>query len=78
MLNFRAGEFKADELSTLCVEFRRGAKDVGLVLPFFLAAAHDNGFRRHQFLECLYIAGEPCAPDLLANPKQLLVILFLN
>jgi hypothetical protein len=42
-------------------------KYLGLVLPFLLTSADDNGVRGHQFLESLGVIGKPGTPDSLAH-----------
>jgi hypothetical protein len=44
------------------MKFSSRSQHVGLVLPLFLAATHDNSLRRHQFFKRLRVAGKPCAP----------------
>ena len=62
VLNLSVGKFEPNEFPATGMEFSGASNDVGLVLPFFLAATDDNGFRRHQFLDRFGVTGEPCAP----------------
>src|SRR5262245_3334598 len=76
VLHFGAGELKAKKLSAFGMEFSRCSKHIRLVLPFFLAAAHDDGPGRHQLLKRLCVACEPGAPYSFAGLQQLRVILL--
>src|SRR5580693_5084422 len=51
VLNFGAGEFKPDKLSTFGMKFNGSSNYVGLVLPFSLSPTHDYRLGRHEFLE---------------------------
>jgi hypothetical protein len=48
VLNFGVEKFEPNEFSPAGMEFRCTSHYVGLVLPFFLAAAEDDGLRRHR------------------------------
>ena len=78
MLNFGAGEFKPDKFPAFGMKLSRSAEHVGLVLPFFLATAHDNASRRYQFFQSFGIAREPRAPDSFAHMQQFVVTLVLS
>src|SRR5271166_6855865 len=48
VLNFSVGKFEPNEFSASVMEFGGTSDYVGLILPFFLAAADDDCFRRDQ------------------------------
>lgn len=76
MLNFSAREIEPDQSSSVGMKFGRGAQDISLMLPLFLAAAHDDGLRRHQFLKRFGVAREPGPPHGFADAQEFVVILL--